>query len=307
MFGTSGQGWLSRLLTRSGVTSSTARSIVDLVVRPLEIVLVVALAALAGHYGSRAIRRILGGIGQQAAARSGDGRTRARVTTVVALLANIWRFVVVVIAVSVVLGILGINLTPLLASATVIGATIGFGAQSLVRDYLSGILLTMEDQYGIGDEITVGTTTGVVEDVSLRVTRLRSAEGLILYVPNGDIREVANASRGWAKASVDVPMERPADGSLEPVREAAAAAARSVAQSPRFAASCVEPPEIVGMVAADAGTYTLRVALRTTPVLRDAVERALREAVVAALDTLARTSPPPPDEGSEAPPPAPRH
>ena len=103
------------------------------------------------------------------------------------------------------LGTIGLNLTPLLAGATVIGATLGFGAQSMVRDLLAGVLLTVEGQFDIGDTIMVGDTSGTVEDLTLRVTRLRSDDGTVWYVPNGEIRKLANSSRGWAQATVDVP------------------------------------------------------------------------------------------------------
>lgn len=279
----SGAGWLSTLLTKAGLDPSTAQTVVQFVVRPLEVLLVLVVAALVARYGARALRRMLTRATGRVAARGDHERGSARVSTVVALVANVWRLFVAVVAVAVVLGMLGINLTPLLASATVIGATIGFGAQSLVRDYLSGILLTMEDQFGIGDTITVADATGVVEDLSLRVTRLRAADGSVWYVPNGEIRQLTNTSRGWAKAVVDLAVAAGDAATLDRVREAVAGAAREVAADPRFSATSTEAPEVVGMVAAAGGTCTVRVALRTVPTRRAALERALREAAVARL------------------------
>jgi small-conductance mechanosensitive channel len=281
--------WLYHLLVKAGVTPSTAHTVHDFVIRPLEIVLVIVVAVLIAHFGARAIRRVLGKVAQQAADRSSGDRTGARAVTLVALVGNLWRFFVGVVAFFIILGMLGVDLTPLLASATVIGATIGFGAQSLVRDYLSGFLLTMEDQFGIGDTVTVGSVTGsglitgVVEDVSLRVTRVRAADGSIWYVPNGDIRELSNASRGWAKAIVDVPVAATDAATLDRAKDVVADAARAVAAGPRFAASCTEPPEVLGIVAADADVCTLRVALRTSTDQHAPLERALREAVVGRL------------------------
>jgi moderate conductance mechanosensitive channel len=280
--GGTGGGWLYTLLTKAGVDPSTAQTVVTFVVRPLEILLVLAVAALVARYGARLLRRAFTRATQRVAARGGGERS-ARLSTVASLVGNVWRVLVAVVAIAIVLGIMGVDLTPLLASATVIGATIGFGAQSLVRDYLSGILLTMEDQYGIGDTITVADATGVVEDLSLRVTRLRAADGSVWYVPNGDIRRLTNASRGWAKAVVDVPVAPGDAGTLSRVREAVTEAAREVAARPPYAAASSEPPEVVGMVAADAGTCTVRVALRTVPARRAELERTLREAVVARL------------------------
>ena len=281
--GLDGGGWLYDLLTKAGVDPSTARSVVEFVIRPLEILLVVVLAALVAHYGAKGIQRVFGRVARQATERSGSSRAAARMATVVALLSNVWRFFIAIIAVFIILGMLGIDLTPLLASATVIGATIGFGAQSLVRDYLSGILLTMEDQYGIGDTISVNDTTGVVEDLSLRVTRLRAGDGSIWYLPNGDIRRLGNRSRGWAKAFVDVPAQPGGAEHLTKVIDAVAAAAREVAQRPQFSPSCTEPPEVLGIVETTDDHCTVRVGLRTVPTQRDAVERALREAAVARL------------------------
>jgi small conductance mechanosensitive channel len=275
-------GWFYSLLTQAGATPSTARSVNNFVLRPLEIVLVVVVAALVSHFGAKAIRRVLDKMASQAAVQRA-GRPAPRVSTLIALMSNLWRLLVAIVAIAIILGMLGIDLTPILASATIIGATIGFGAQSLVRDYLSGILLTMEDQFAIGDTIVVGGTSGVVEDLSFRVTRLRNVDGSVCYVPNGDIRQLANASRGWAKAVVDVPVAAAGTEPLERVRQLVTEAANAVASSPSFAATCTEPPEVVGMVGVDADHCTMRVALHTTPARRVALERALRAEIVARL------------------------
>src|SRR6516165_2213516 len=201
-----GGGWLYHLLVKVGVSPETASTITDLIVRPLGILLVLLVALLAAHLGSKAIRRVLGRVADQTANRSGSARAGARVNTMTGLVANVWRFFVFVVAAAIVLGMLGINLTPLLASATIIGATLGFGAQQIVRDYFSGVLMTMEDQFNVGDSLTVGGLTGVVEDVTMRVTRFRGVDGTIYTIPNGDIRLNGNLSRGWARAVVDLAL-----------------------------------------------------------------------------------------------------
>ena len=157
------------------------------------------------------------------------------------VVANVWRFFVFVVAGAIVLGMLGINLTPLLASATIIGATLGFGAQQIVRDYFSGILMTVEDQYNVGDSVTVGGVTGVVEDVTMRLTRFRGVDGTIYIIPNGDIRLVGNLSRGWARAVVDLTLPGASAADLD---DRAAASSRrrptgspSIPRSPRTAPS----------------------------------------------------------------------
>jgi small-conductance mechanosensitive channel len=278
-----GGGWLYDLLVKFGVSHGSAKTVTDLVVRPAAIVLVILVAVLVARLGSKVIRRLLERVANQAASRSGSGRAGARVTTMSGLVANLWRFFVFVITVAIILGMLGVNLTPLLASATIIGATLGFGAQLIIRDYISGFLLTVEDQFSVGDTVTVDTVTGVVEDVTMRVTRLRGVDGTIYFVPNGDIRLLANTSRGWARAVVDLVLPGSSAVDLDGVRQIVEEAARRVAAQPQFAAHTTEPPVLVGFIDADALTMTMRVTLHTVHSQRDALTRTLREECVAAL------------------------
>jgi moderate conductance mechanosensitive channel len=278
-----GGGWLYHLLTKAGVSPDTASTVTDLIVRPLSILLVVVVALIVARLGSRVIRRVLERVANQAANRSGTVRASARVATMSGVVANVWRFFVFIVAGAIVLGLLGINLTPLLASATIIGATLGFGAQQIVRDYFSGILMTMEDQYNVGDSVTVGGVTGVVEEVTMRLTRFRGVDGTIYVIPNGDIRLLANLSRGWARAIVDLTLPGSCAADLESVRGVIAVAAHEVATDPAFAAHSTEPPSVVGLQSADATTITLRVMLLTVPSQRDALTAALREATLEAL------------------------
>jgi len=276
-------GWFYDLLVKAGVDPSTAKTVVDFVVRPLAVIIIVVLAILVAQLGAKAIRHHLGRVIERAADRSPTPRSTSRATATALLVANLWRVFVYVVAVLIVLSTLGINLTPILASATVIAAVVAFGAQQLVRDNLSGFLLTLEDQYGIGDTITVDGTTGVVEDLRLRVTRLRGDDGTVWYVPNGDIRKLGNVSRGWAKAIVELVFSPTAAADLDRVHTVVATAAAGVAASPRFSTSCTEPPEVLGIVASDGTTCTIRVGLRTSTTNRAPLERKLREACVSAL------------------------
>ena len=181
------------------------------------------------------------------------------------VVANVWRFFVFVVAGAIVLGMLGINLTPLLASATIIGATLGFGAQQIVRDYFSGILMTMEDQYNVGDSVTVGGVTGVVEDVTMRLTRFRGVDGTIYVIPNGDIRLIGNLSRGWARAVVDLTLPGAAAADLESGAQRHRRRGARRGHGPRVrralhrAADPGRPPR------ADSSTITMRVMLLTVP------------------------------------------
>src|SRR6516225_2629432 len=278
-----GGGWLYHLLVKLGVSPDTATTVTDLVIRPLSILFVVLVALIVARYGAKVIRRLLERVADQTATRSGSPRAGARVATMSGVVANVWRFFVFVVAGAIVLGLFGINLTPLLASATIIGATLGFGAQQIVRDYFSGILMTMEDQYNVGDSVTVAGVTGVVEDVTMRLTRFRGVDGSIYIIPNGDIRLIGNLSRGWARAVVDLTLPGSDAAQLETVNSVISAAAHEVASRPQFAAHCTEPPHLVGLFAADASTITMRVMLLTIPSQRDPLTRALREAAVEAL------------------------
>jgi small conductance mechanosensitive channel len=185
--------------------------------------------------------------------------------------------------VAIILGMLGVDLTPLLASATIIGATLGFGAQQLIRDYFSGFLLTVEDQFSVGESIVVDTVDGVVEDVTMRVTRVRGADGTVYFIPNGDIRLLANTSRGWSQAVVELALPAAAAADLDKVRQTVAEAAHRVAERPEFAPHCTVPPTLMGLVDSDASSFTLRVTLHTIPSERDALTRALREETIGAL------------------------
>jgi small conductance mechanosensitive channel len=278
-----GSGWLYNLLTKFGVSNNQAKTVTDLIVRPVEVGLVIIVAILVARYGGKVIRRLLTRVANQAATRSGSPRAGARVTTMSGLVANIWRFFVFVIAIATILGMLGLNLTPLLASATIIGATIGFGAQQLIRDYLSGFLLTVEDQFSVGDSVTVDGVTGTIEDVTMRVTRLRGIDGTLYFIPNGDIRLLANTSRGWSRATVDLVLAATAAADLDGVQRIVTEAAHRVAERPEFAGHTTPPPRLIGMIAADATTITMRVTLHTVPSQRDAITRALREESMAAL------------------------
>jgi small conductance mechanosensitive channel len=218
-------------------------------------------------------------------------------STMSALAANLWRFFIFILTVAIVLGIVGIDLTPLLASATIIGATLGFGAQLIVRDYFSGFLLTVEDQYGIGDSVTIGAVSGVVEDLTLRVTRLRAGDGTVYFVANGDIRLLANTSRGWAHAVVDLTLPGTSATELARARDIIEQAARRVASSEQFSGHSSEPPNLVDFIGATEYTLTLRVTLHSVPSQRDALSQALREEAVAALAAAhlwPATSPVPP-------------
>lgn len=275
------QGWLYQLLRWAGVNDSTAGHVQEVLVKPVSVVLVVLGALIIGWLGNRLIRHWIASAVSRAAARADSPRAERRARTVTTMLANIWRVVVAVVAFFVALGTAGLNLTPLLAGATIVGATIGFGAQRLVMDFLAGFLLTVEGQFDIGDTVSVGDLTGVVEDLTLRVTRLRAADGGVWYLANGDIRRLGNTVRGWGRATVDVPV--PPEVGVDRLLEAVTGAAGDVYGDPAYSAACLEAPVVWGIVDTTVEALTARVTVRTSFDQRERVERALREAAVRRL------------------------
>jgi moderate conductance mechanosensitive channel len=275
------QGWLESLLRWMGVDPVTAHHVQVVVGKPLAVAIILIGALLASRLGAKAIRVWIGNAASRAASRRDSPRAENRAQALTALAASIWKGVVWFVAGLTILTTLGINLTPFVAGATVIGATIGFGAQSMIRDLLAGFLLVIEDQFGIGDTIVVGDTSGAVEDLTLRVTRLRAPDGSVWFVPNGEIRKVANTSRGWARATVDVTV--PAGADVDVVLDVVRDAARAVASDPYHRGAVLEPPRSWGVVGADAETLTTRVSVKVPHADRDRMERTIREQVARRL------------------------
>jgi small conductance mechanosensitive channel len=205
----------------------------------------------------------------------------------------------------VVLGDLGLNLAPLLASAGVVGIALGFGAQNLVRDYLSGVFMLLEDQYGVGDSITVGDATGTVETMTLRITRLRDVNGVVWHIRNGTIDQVGNQSQGWARAVVDFPVPYLAD--LAAIRAALDQVADAAWDDPSLRPAMLERPEVWGAQAVSSSVVIMRMVARTAPLRQWEVERELRARIKAALDAAGIAPAPEPAEPDEpVPAPAPQ-
>jgi small-conductance mechanosensitive channel len=223
-------------------------------------------------------------------------RHAQRMRTMGSLLRSIVTFVVGSIAVLTVLALVHIPLGPLLASAGVGGVALGFGAQSLVKDFLSGLFMIFEDQYGVGDVIDTGEAVGTVEEVSLRVTRLRDARGVTWYIRNGEIVRIGNKSQGWATAIVDLPISyaENTDRAIGIMREAAAA----LGEDPAWADRLLGTPAVMGVESIVGATVTIRTTARCLPGEQYALQRELRERLKDALDSAGFKAPPPlPFEG----------
>ena len=177
---------------------------------------------------------------------------------------------------------LGVNIAPIIASAGIIGLALGFGAQSLVKDFLSGIFMIFEDQYGVGDVVDVGEASGTVEAVSLRVTRLRDLNGTVWYVPNGEILRVGNMSQNWSRAVVDVNVSYRED--LVRVQRVLREVAHDLWEDEDFTDLIIEEPEVTGVEVFAPEAVTLRVLIKTAPMEQWGVARALRQRIKARFD-----------------------
>jgi small-conductance mechanosensitive channel len=212
-----------------------------------------------------------------------DERRKQRVRALGSILRSVASITIFSIASVVILGDLGINLAPLLASAGVVGIAIGFGAQSMVRDYLAGIFMLVEDQYGVGDVVSIGDATGTVENVTLRVTRLRDVSGIVWHIRNGAIEQVGNESQGWARAVVDYPV--PYEVDLAAIRSLLTAATQALWDEPDWRMVLLDPPEVWGAQEITSDEVTMRIVAKTAPLRQWEVERELRARVKAALAT----------------------
>ncbi len=177
---------------------------------------------------------------------------------------------------------LEISLGPLVAGAGVAGIALGFGAQAVVRDFLAGIFMIIEDQYGVGDYVDLGDATGIVEEISLRTTRIRDVEGTVWYFPNGEIRRVANKSQHWARTVLDIEVAYDTD--LERAMQVIKAAADSVWREGLEDVTMLEEPKIWGVERFGENAIAIRLVVKTEPGEQWATSREIRRRIKDAFD-----------------------
>ncbi|WBT08222.1 mechanosensitive ion channel family protein [Corynebacterium sp. SCR221107] len=219
----------------------------------------------------------------EALSESHEQRRQARVRTLAAVGKSAAAIFVWVWAALAVLTTIGINVTPLIASAGVVGVALGFGAQSLVKDFLSGIFMLIEDQYGVGDTIDVGEVTGTVEDVSLRLTTLRDVNGTQWFVRNGEILRVGNFSQEYAVALINTPVALSAN--TDEAIAAVSRAVEAVTQRPEITDVLLEDPVIDGVNAVNVDHMLIRTRITTLPGQQWFVEREVGAAILGELRT----------------------
>jgi moderate conductance mechanosensitive channel len=263
---------------------------------PLKIVLILIAAAILNRVARRAVKRSLtrlhtGAVRERMGAmrrrtpaallETGETSLRAeqRIDALSSVLRSVVTFVIWLVALLMCLGEVGIDLAPLLAGAGVLGVAIGFGSQSLVRDFLSGMFILIEDQFGVGDIVDLGEASGTVEAVSLRTTRLRAVDGTVWHMPNGEITRVGNMSQHWSRALLDVEVAYDTD-----LVHARSVIKRVADELWREDTSILDEPEMWGVEQLGASGIALRLVVKTTPSAQWKVSRELRERIKLAFD-----------------------
>ena len=197
-----------------------------------------------------------------------------RAETMGSVLRSAAALVIGIVVITVIANINHWELGPVLASAGVVGVALGFGAQTLVKDFLSGLFILIEDQYGVGDVVNLGEATGTVEAVGLRVTQLRDLSGTLWYVRNGEILRVGNMTQGWSRALVEVLV--PSDVDTDRATEVLEGAARDVADDEGLGPHLLGEPEVTAFEDLSAEHIRLRLLIKVAPAQQWVVQRALR-------------------------------
>lgn len=241
------------------------------------------------------IRRIVTTVTQGVKKREGAADTKAldasplararivqRARTIGLVLSNLLTAGLTISALIAILSELGIAIGALAAGAGILGAALGFGAQNLVRDFIAGLFIVVEDQFGVGDFVDLGSATGVVESIRLRVTQVRDTEGTVWYVRNGEILRVGNQSQGWSRIILDLPLAYNSD--LDKAKKVLEAAALKLADTPNLKSGLIGKPEIWGVQALAGEEVIFRLVQQVRPSKKDVLSRVLRQEVKMALD-----------------------
>ncbi|MBB6051603.1 mechanosensitive ion channel family protein [Armatimonas rosea] len=244
----------------------------------LEFVLLIGLYIGLRWLLKRGVRRV----GEQLANKAATEHQAARVRSLATILQHTLHFVLAFVFIVSALSLLGINVAPIIGTASVAGLAFGFGAQKLVKDVITGYFLLLEDQYVAGDYVTIGAVTGVVEELGMRITRIRDDDGKLYILSNGDIASVCNHSRGLVGASFELSVAAAED----------IAAVTKLIEETLAQQNLPEPPRVEGVTLADAAKTTLKITFKAPKGQRPAqllphLRATLRDALLAAKITLA--------------------
>ena len=273
------------LFTRVTGNQDLARTLEVVLAPVLKLALIVLFAVLIRRWLHRLIDRTVSRVtaGDDGSSAMLATRRALRARTLASVLQSVTTAIVFGVAALMALQEVGVPVAPLLASAGVLGVAVGFGAQSLVKDVLSGMFMIVEDQYGVGDVIDVGNgISGVVEAVGLRVTRLRDVNGTVWFVRNGEILRVGNESQGWSRAVVDIRIAPSTN--VAHAQDVLAEEGSAMREDPRFSEAVLADPEVWGIESWDKDGLVIRVVVKTQPLQQWPVARELRRRVNARFE-----------------------
>ena len=256
---------------------------------PIHVVLILVIAIVGRALLLVSVRRVVSGVvsGVKSEAKAvaedsesplAKARVVQRTKTIGSVLSNFITWGIALITLTMILNELGVQVGALIAGAGILGAAVGFGAQSLVRDLISGLFIVFEDQFGVGDVVDLGEVKGAIEAVGLRVTQVRDVEGTLWYVRNGEIARVGNKSQGFTRVIVDLGFETGVD--VENAKSALLAAAKKLSKT-----NLVGAAEVWGIQSLSGDSIVIRLVQQVAPKAGDEVARELRAHIVAALKT----------------------
>ena len=292
-------GWLLRATDNNLLASAGGTVLLAL----LKVLVILVVAFFVHRLLKRAIKRFTRGLAAQTVQRFGRissrvpladtspldlSRATMRTETMGAVFNSIATFVVWGLATVLILGAIGLNLGPLVAGAGIVGVALGFGAQNMVKDFLAGLFIILEDQYGIGDIVEMRDSLGspgaggTVEGISLRSTRVRDVEGVVWHVPNGAILASGNKSQQWARSLLDVAVAYDTD--IDHATAVLKRTADELWNDQEYGPDILEEPEVWGLERFDADSLALRLVIKVQPARQWVVNRELRARIKAAFD-----------------------
>lgn len=259
---------------------------------PIHIVLILLIAIIGRALLLVSVRRVVSGVvsGVKSEAKAvavdsesplAKARVVQRTKTIGSVMSNFITWGIALITLTMILNELGVEVGALIAGAGILGAAVGFGAQSLVRDLISGLFIVFEDQYGVGDVVDLGEIKGIIEAVGLRVTQVRDVEGTLWYVRNGEIVRVGNKSQGFSRIIVDLSFEPSVD--VQKAKDVMLLAAKRVAGTKDLASLTIGNAEVWGIEALTGDALVIRLVQQVTPKGVDDVSRELRAALAVEL------------------------
>ena len=252
----------------------------------IRIVLTILVALITRAFMQFLIRRIVKGVSKSVRKIEDGGsplaqaRLLQRTKTIASVLGNLATWGLTLTVLSVVLSEVGVSPGAIIAGAGIIGAGLGFGAQSLVRDLISGLFIVFEDQYGVGDSVDLGQASGVVESVGLRVTQVRDVEGTLWFVRNGEIVRVGNQNQGWSRIVIDIALSYTSD--IAKAQDALKNAAKEAAKA--MPGTAIDNAEVWGVNALSGDQVVVRLVQKTKPEHKDELARELRLAIKNNID-----------------------